>query len=210
MTLIETQALRLPRSLRDAVEELSKEEGSTPNEFIVIAVAEKVAALRTEAFLRTARQEPATNRGPGASEERDSEDRALDGEPDTAEAERGPWVPDKRYLAKVRMQNSAKGELALYFPHEMATDAGWKNGGPIIISFSDHPGERWVGTVTTESSHMPYLRTNVFSRENGSKRPVSDLLHRSKLQARDSVPCTIEGDGTVVLRTSEVKRRDNR
>lgn len=207
MTLIETQALRLPRSLRDAVEELSKEEGSTPNEFIVIAVAEKVAALRTKAFLRMARQEPARKPGPVALEERESEDRALGGEPDTAKAEPVPSVPDKRYLAKVRMQNSAKGELALYFPHEMATDAGWKNGGTIIISFSDHPGEHWVGIVTTESSHMPYLRTNVFSRENRSKRPVSDLLHRSALQARDSVPCTIEDDGTVVLHPSEVKRR---
>ena len=42
--------LRLPQSLRQAVDRLSQEEGTSVNQFIVVAVAEKVAALNTETF----------------------------------------------------------------------------------------------------------------------------------------------------------------
>ena len=40
-------ALRLPTSLKRAVEELAREDGTTLNQFIVSAVAEKLAALKT-------------------------------------------------------------------------------------------------------------------------------------------------------------------
>lgn len=40
-------ALRLPTSLKQAVEQVAKEDGSTLNQFIVSAVAEKLSALRT-------------------------------------------------------------------------------------------------------------------------------------------------------------------
>jgi hypothetical protein len=40
-------ALRLPASLKRAVEELAREDGTTLNQFIVSAVAEKLAALKT-------------------------------------------------------------------------------------------------------------------------------------------------------------------
>jgi hypothetical protein len=40
-------ALRLPASLKRAVEEVAKEDGTTLNQFIVSAVAEKLAALKT-------------------------------------------------------------------------------------------------------------------------------------------------------------------
>lgn len=40
-------ALRLPTSLKRAVEEVAREDGTTLNQFIVSAVAEKLAALRT-------------------------------------------------------------------------------------------------------------------------------------------------------------------
>jgi hypothetical protein len=40
-------ALRLPASLKRAVEEVAREDGTTLNQFIVSAVAEKLAALRT-------------------------------------------------------------------------------------------------------------------------------------------------------------------
>lgn len=44
--------LRMPQSLRAAVEELAKEDGSSINQFLVMAAAEKVAALKTaQAFL---------------------------------------------------------------------------------------------------------------------------------------------------------------
>jgi hypothetical protein len=48
-------ALRLPASLKRAVEEVAREDGTTPNQFIVSAVAEKLAALKTaEYFARRA------------------------------------------------------------------------------------------------------------------------------------------------------------
>lgn len=40
-------ALRLPASLKRAVEELAREDGTTLNQFIVSAVAEKLAVLKT-------------------------------------------------------------------------------------------------------------------------------------------------------------------
>jgi hypothetical protein len=40
-------ALRLPASLKRAVEEVAREDGTTLNQFIVSAVAEKLAALKT-------------------------------------------------------------------------------------------------------------------------------------------------------------------
>jgi hypothetical protein len=47
---ISTYPLRLPRSLKDAVERLSKEEGTSMNQFVAVAVAEKVSALATARF----------------------------------------------------------------------------------------------------------------------------------------------------------------
>jgi uncharacterized protein (DUF1778 family) len=44
-------ALRLPASLKAAAEEVAKADGTTLNQFIVMAVAEKVAALRTADYL---------------------------------------------------------------------------------------------------------------------------------------------------------------
>jgi|SRR5580704_248475 uncharacterized protein (DUF1778 family) len=40
-------ALRLPASLKRAVEEIAREDGTTLNQFIVSAVAEKLAVLKT-------------------------------------------------------------------------------------------------------------------------------------------------------------------
>ena len=40
-------ALRLPTSLKRAVEEVAREDGTTLNQFIVSAVAEKLAVLKT-------------------------------------------------------------------------------------------------------------------------------------------------------------------
>jgi hypothetical protein len=43
-------ALRLPASLKGAAEQVAREDGTTLNQFIVTAVAEKLAALRTAAY----------------------------------------------------------------------------------------------------------------------------------------------------------------
>jgi hypothetical protein len=47
-TKTSTYPLRLPVSLRAAVEKLSKQDGTSINQFVVVAVAEKVAAMATE------------------------------------------------------------------------------------------------------------------------------------------------------------------
>ena len=45
-----TFPLRLPLSLKAAVEKISAEDGTSMNQFLVVAVAEKLAAMQTEAF----------------------------------------------------------------------------------------------------------------------------------------------------------------
>jgi uncharacterized protein (DUF1778 family) len=40
-------ALRLPASLKPAIEEIAREDGTTLNQFIVTAAAEKLSALKT-------------------------------------------------------------------------------------------------------------------------------------------------------------------
>ena len=46
----ETYPLRLPRSLKRAVERLSRQDGTSMNQFVATAVAEKVSALETARF----------------------------------------------------------------------------------------------------------------------------------------------------------------
>jgi molybdopterin-guanine dinucleotide biosynthesis protein A len=46
----ETYPLRLPRSLKKAVERLSQQDGTSINQFVATAVAEKVSALETARF----------------------------------------------------------------------------------------------------------------------------------------------------------------
>ena len=50
MSAIKTYPLRLPRSLKETVERLSREDGTSINQFVATAVAEKVSALRTARF----------------------------------------------------------------------------------------------------------------------------------------------------------------
>jgi len=45
-----TYPLRLPRSLKEAVERLSREDQTSINQFVVTSVAEKVSALQTARF----------------------------------------------------------------------------------------------------------------------------------------------------------------
>lgn len=42
--------LRLPVSLREALDEMAKQDGVSVNQFITLAVAEKIAALKTAQF----------------------------------------------------------------------------------------------------------------------------------------------------------------
>ncbi|MGA2182284.1 MAG: toxin-antitoxin system HicB family antitoxin [Bryobacteraceae bacterium] len=45
-----TYPLRLPRSLKEAVERLSREDRTSINQFVATAVAEKVSALQTAKY----------------------------------------------------------------------------------------------------------------------------------------------------------------
>jgi hypothetical protein len=50
MTQTMTYPLRLPRSIKKAVEQQSKEDGTSINQFVATAVAEKLSALQTAEF----------------------------------------------------------------------------------------------------------------------------------------------------------------
>ena len=50
MSETQTYPLRLPRSLKEAVKRLSQEDGTSINQFVATAVAEKVSALQTARF----------------------------------------------------------------------------------------------------------------------------------------------------------------
>jgi hypothetical protein len=50
MSETSTYPLRLPKSLKNEVAGIAKRDGTSINQFIAIAVAEKVSALKTEQF----------------------------------------------------------------------------------------------------------------------------------------------------------------
>ena len=50
-----TYPLRLPASLKREVEKLSKQDGTSINQFVVVAVAEKIAAMTTATFFEERR-----------------------------------------------------------------------------------------------------------------------------------------------------------
>jgi hypothetical protein len=49
-TRVSTFPLRLPVSMKAALERISKRDGTSLNQFLVIAAAEKIAAMETEQF----------------------------------------------------------------------------------------------------------------------------------------------------------------
>jgi hypothetical protein len=49
-TAVGTFALRLPRSMKAEVESQAKADGASMNQFVVMAVAEKLAAMRTASY----------------------------------------------------------------------------------------------------------------------------------------------------------------
>jgi hypothetical protein len=49
-TKTSTYPLRLPRSLKAAVEKISKQDGTSINQFVVMAVAEKISAMNTAEY----------------------------------------------------------------------------------------------------------------------------------------------------------------
>jgi len=51
-----TFPLRLPVSMKKALEEISERDGTSMNQFLVIAAAEKIAAMETEKFFAERRE----------------------------------------------------------------------------------------------------------------------------------------------------------
>lgn len=56
MSTLSTYPLRLPKSVKAEAEALCKADGTSLNQFVAIAVAEKIAVLRTAAFFEERRQ----------------------------------------------------------------------------------------------------------------------------------------------------------
>lgn len=56
MSTLTTYPLRLPKSVKAEAEALSKADGTSLNQFVAIAVAEKIAVLKTAAFFEARRQ----------------------------------------------------------------------------------------------------------------------------------------------------------
>lgn len=56
MSETSTYPLRLPKSVKAAVEKLAREEGISMNQFVATAVAEKLAAMQTATFFAERRQ----------------------------------------------------------------------------------------------------------------------------------------------------------
>jgi hypothetical protein len=54
-TKVATFPLRLPVSLKAALETISDRDGTSINQFLVVAAAEKIAAMQTEEFFLTRR-----------------------------------------------------------------------------------------------------------------------------------------------------------
>jgi hypothetical protein len=52
MAKTSTYPLRLPTSLKDEVAKVAKRDGTSVNQFIALAVAEKVSAIETEEFFK--------------------------------------------------------------------------------------------------------------------------------------------------------------
>lgn len=65
MTSATTYPLRLPKSVKEAAERLSKADGTSLNQFVATAVAEKIAVLEAAAFfeLRAGRARARTEAG---------------------------------------------------------------------------------------------------------------------------------------------------
>ncbi len=55
-TRVATFPLRLPVSLKQALERISERDGTSMNQFLVIAAAEKIAAMETERFFEERRK----------------------------------------------------------------------------------------------------------------------------------------------------------
>ena len=85
-TRVSTYPLRLPISLKNAVAEVSRRDNTSINQFVVVAVAEKLSAMKTAQFFaeRRANADPAAansvlSRNGGQPPE--PEDRLPDPEP---------------------------------------------------------------------------------------------------------------------------------
>lgn len=55
-TQVSTFPLRLPVSMKAALEKISERDGTSMNQFLVIAAAEKIAAMKTEHFFAERRE----------------------------------------------------------------------------------------------------------------------------------------------------------
>ncbi len=79
MAIHSNYALRLPISLKQSVEEVAKQDGTSLNQFIVTAVAEKLSALKTADYF-TERAKKGNYANALALFDRVSEQECIDGD----------------------------------------------------------------------------------------------------------------------------------
>jgi hypothetical protein len=117
MTSLTTYALRLPKSIKAQAEALSKADGTSLNQFVAIAVAEKIAVLKTAAFFEERRQK-STGKALGAMLSRTTGEPPREGDelPDGYKplAERAAQAPAKpaRRIRKAAPPPGATGKPA--------------------------------------------------------------------------------------------------
>jgi hypothetical protein len=122
MTTLTTYALRLPKSIKAEAEALSKADGTSLNQFVATAVAEKIAVLKTTAFFeeRAERARAAARRGeasalmallsrPGGEPPREGDELPEGNQPVVARAKPARKRPAKEAVAAPRRSAKKKG-----------------------------------------------------------------------------------------------------
>lgn len=100
MTTLTTYPLRLPKSVKEAAERLSKADGTSLNQFVAIAVAEKIAALKTAEFFAERRRRATPDALDALLSRTDGEPRARATSCPRAMCPVGPRDPAPRKPAK--------------------------------------------------------------------------------------------------------------
>ncbi len=104
MTTLTTYPLRLPKSIKVAAEELSRADGTSLNQFVATAVAEKIAVMKTAAIFEERRQR-ATGSALGGLLSRPGGEPPREGD----ELPEG-WKPVTARAAPARKRKAAKAE----------------------------------------------------------------------------------------------------
>ena len=116
-----TYPLRLPRSLKDAVERISRENRTSINQFVATAVAEKVSALRTAEYFAAPRHGPTSLHSTGSCGARGVRSRAR----------------EMRWESEGEREGRRRLRLRRFLPNRQTGRGCWGNPLPL--------GQKWAG-----------------------------------------------------------------